>query len=143
MYNYPQTVFTAKFIGSPPINLIECELKKEDKKCILKTPELEMDFTEHVKLFDRYEVGHKFLLGIRPEDIFLHKDIEKTTGIIGVIQLIENVGDEKIVSLKINDKILKSIVGKEKILEYGQKVHIEINKDKIHLFDIESNKRIL
>ncbi len=143
IYNSPQTVFTAKFIGSPPINLIECILKKEDKKCILKTSEFEIDFTEYAKIFEKYEAGYKFLLGIRPEDIILHKDIKKTTGIMGNIQLIENVGDEKIVSLKINNKILTSIIGKEEILEYGQKVYIEINKDKVHLFDMENNKNIL
>ncbi len=143
VYNYPKTVFTARFIGSPPINLIECTLEKKDKKCILKTPEFNFDFTEHMKLFENYEVGYKFLLGIRPEDIILHKDLEKATGIIGTIQLIDNVGDEKIVSIKINDKVLTSIVGKEVILDYGQKVCLEIKMDKVHVFDMKDNKSIL
>lgn len=143
VYNYPKTVFTARFIGSPPINLIECTLEKEGGKCILKTPEFKLDFTEYVKLFENYENGYKFLLGIRPEDIILHKEAKEATGIIGTVQLIDNVGDEKIVSIKINDKVLTSIVGKETILDYGQKVYIEINMDKVHVFDIKDNKSIL
>ncbi|MEM2744374.1 MAG: TOBE domain-containing protein, partial [Nitrososphaerota archaeon] len=143
VYNHPKTVFTARFIGSPPINLIECKLEKENGKCFLRTPELKFDFTGYMKLFENYENGHKFLLGIRPEDVVLHREIKKATGIMGTIQLIDNVGDEKIVSVKINDKILTSIVGKEVILDYGQKVYIEINMDKVHIFDTKDNKSIL
>jgi multiple sugar transport system ATP-binding protein len=72
LYDRPVNLFVAEFIGSPPMNLVEADVAREDGHVSIR-------FAEHALLLDQrasaarsglaaYE-GRKVVLGIRPEDI--------------------------------------------------------------------------
>ena len=70
IYSNPTNMFVADFIGTPSINFIECKIKKEDGRIIAQAPGITLNLTE--KLKDRTPPA-EITIGIRPNDIHLHK----------------------------------------------------------------------
>src|SRR5438270_751604 len=72
LYNEPDNLFVAGFLGSPPMNFINGELKQERGAIVFKETQ---GGTIEARFDDRPQVheflGKPMLLGIRPEDIEL------------------------------------------------------------------------
>src|SRR5437660_6857216 len=70
LYNEPDNLFVAGFLGSPPMNFIDGELKQERDAIVFKEMQ---GGTIQVRFANRPQVreflGKPMLLGIRPEDI--------------------------------------------------------------------------
>ena len=85
--------------------------------------------------FENYRFEDEMYIGIRPEDISLKKDREIQLNV--KIDLIENLGFEKIIYSKVSDNqiIIKS---SENIDE--KSIIISFSKDKVLLFDKNKNR---
>ena len=71
LYNEPNNLFVAGFIGSPQMNFIDAEAVVEGSKVNLKFGQFAVELPEEKakKLIDGGYAGKKVVLGIRPEDI--------------------------------------------------------------------------
>src|SRR5438876_562599 len=72
LYNQPVNLFVAGFLGSPPMNFIDGELKQERDAIVFKEMPggtIEARFADRPQARDFF--GKPMLLGIRPEDIEL------------------------------------------------------------------------
>ena len=114
IYNNPSNIFVAEFIGMPKMNIL-----KNGIDYVLKELNLETDV----------------YLGIRPEDISLKHDGEIKLDI--KIDLIENLGFEKIIYSSISNKELR-IKTSENISKETNK--ISFSKSKVFLFDKNKNR---
>jgi ABC-type sugar transport system ATPase subunit len=45
IYHYPSNTFVAGFIGSPPMNFLDCHLTKEKNKLLIKSPNCTIDIS--------------------------------------------------------------------------------------------------
>jgi len=75
LYNKPANAFVAKFIGSPPMNLLKVDLFKENDSCWISIgrQKIKVDgFNTPRRLAPK-----RYLLGIRPEDIAVHDRSEQ------------------------------------------------------------------
>ncbi len=72
LYDEPENLFVAGFIGSPAMNMVEAELERQDGGYAVRfgANELELDgsLLESRPALRRYE-GREVFLGIRPEDL--------------------------------------------------------------------------
>ena len=146
IYNKPESIFVADFIGSPSMNLIEGKLTK-DNDDIIFTPN---DSNEKVKIPIRnYSFKNKFdgteistYLGIRPEHIYFEKINPDCFEISLKSELLEYTGHEQIVTF---DYFGQQVLGK-----FASTLDININKDlelnidmsQISLFDKHTKNRI-
>lgn len=130
VYDNPVNLFVAKFLGTPPINVFNGEIKSNKlyigDECI-------MDF----EYSDR-----KVSVGIRPEGFIVSEN-----GVLSCnIKSIEVMGrDNSIVSTNPNSQspIIRSIIDADvKVAEEGQ-IKFEIKPNKIFVFDGETEKRLL
>ena len=128
IYNDPNNIFVAEFIGSPKMNII-----KINKEQITNSNTLKL-FNNNIT-FENFKFEDEMYIGIRPEDISLKKDREIQLN--GKIDLIENLGFEKIIYSKVSDDqiIIKS---SENINE--KSVIISFSKDKVLFFDKNKNR---
>jgi multiple sugar transport system ATP-binding protein len=131
IYNKPANTFVASFVGSPAINLFDAML----------------DRTRLVVLKNRFEQnlgkavvdgikGHQGELqfGVRPEDIDIIKS-RKNGYSSATIYNIENMGMEKIVTLRIEDFIFKAVTTADFEADVNAEVFISFRENKIHFFD--------
>jgi len=92
IYNNPANIFVAQFIGTPKMNIIEISEKNIISENILKLLGLEIKFN-NIK-FEKT----KHYVGIRPEHLKVNDNNDFTFN--PEIELIENLGNEKIVYMQ-------------------------------------------
>ena len=129
IYKDPDNIFVAQFIGTPKMNILEIEPKNVLSNNILKVLGNEILFKE--LNFDK----KKYFIGIRPENFYLGDNSQYK--FLPKIELIENLGNEKIIYMKVDEHQLSAKISSK----------IEINKlfgfslKNIFIFD-ENGKRI-
>ena len=146
IYNKPESVFVADFIGSPSMNLIEGKLIKNNNDIVFM-PNGSHDSTKipvgnysFKNKFDGNEVSA--YLGIRPEHIYFEKINTDCFEISLKSELLEYTGHEQIVTF---DYFGQQVLGK-----FASTLDININKDlklnidmsQISLFDKHTKHRI-
>ena len=127
LYEKPDNVFTAKFLGNPPMNLINIFVEK-DGNFISSMDE---------KHFIDNNFKNKTYLGIRPEDIEISKK-----GIKCLINDIDYQGADIVLSLKLGNQEIFARLDSKKVDELDKEVFINWNRENLHYFDFESGERI-
>jgi len=140
IYNLPKDVFVARFIGSPIINLFDATIEK-DTLIVGKRDMVCSIFEKQCSLLKNYNKKN-LILGIRPEDIEVSREKQKDNSFKSTIYFNQSMGVEDILNLKINSIIFKAIASPKLQTKVGETVYANINIDRSHLFDTETNKRI-
>jgi multiple sugar transport system ATP-binding protein len=138
IYNEPANSFVASFVGSPQINLIEAKVEGKN----LFFSELGIKY-ELLKSQQKQVKGReKVICGIRPEDMIIVNNNEMEDILEVEVYFKESMGAEDILNLKCGSGMLKAIVPPHLKITQGAKVKMKIEKERIHLFDIDTKKRI-
>ena len=130
IYNKPNNIFVAEFIGNPKINIFK--IKSED---IINQNTFKL-FNKEVK-FENLNFGNSLYVGIRPEDISLENKSEIAVEIS--IDLIENLGSEKIIYSRLNNTEIR--IKSDKNIK-DKNITIYFQKNKIYLFNNNKNRLI-
>ena len=128
IYNDPNNIFVAEFIGSPKMNII-----KINKEQIVHSNIIEL-FKNKIT-FENFDFKDEIYLGIRPEDISTKNDREIKLDV--KVDLIENLGFEKIIYAKLSDN---QIIIKSSEDINNQPLKISFSKDKVLFFDKNKNR---
>ena len=126
LYEKPENTFTAKFLGNPPMNLINLEVERKGNYIPI--------FEE--KYFIKQKSEKKYILGIRPEDIEISKE-----GIKCTINDLDYQGSDVVLSLQLGNQEIFARIDSKKVEELDNHVYIKWNKNNLHLFDFESGVR--
>jgi multiple sugar transport system ATP-binding protein len=145
IYNGPANTFVAEFLGSPPINLIDCELEGDD---ILRITHKGYSWTlgaEKSKQVRAKKPAPEVVLGIRPECIHLYR--EPSDGrLLAKVYVTEPQGHEIIVDLLFEDKVLRARQDREhglgEDLKLNEQLFMEFDLHHSHLFDRRTRARI-
>ncbi|MEM1639734.1 MAG: ABC transporter ATP-binding protein [Desulfurococcaceae archaeon] len=127
IYETPRHVFVATFVGSPPMNVIECNVTSEILDCQGFNIKIPRGFKELVG-------ENKIYLGIRPEHIEVSEK-PVNGGIKGVIYIVETLGSEFIVNIKLGDSIVKAKTLREISAQSGEPVYLKFNWRNVLIFD--------
>ncbi len=142
IYSHPSNVFVAGFIGSPPTNFFDCNLV-EGAPFILDAGEFQYPLPDSVAKATERCTSSMCILGVRPQDIFVHKDKKKRKGLIkGALDVIEPLGDIKILDLKVGDYLVKAVVSPDFESELGDELWMKFPPDKVHIFDKKTGKTL-
>lgn len=140
MYDHPKTVFSAEFIGSPPINLVNGEVRIEEHYRGVKTEigflKLDRDRSEKLDAL----AGKKVLVGIRPQSIYFVEHLAQRrytdTHIELKVEFVENLGDRSLVVGRCSSgPIVRFIMTREEDLVPEKKMTVFVDGRRIHLFD--------
>ena len=128
IYNDPNNIFVAEFIGSPKMNII-----KINKEQILNSNTINL--LKNKITFENFNFKDEIYLGIRPEDISLKDNHEVQLEV--KIEHIENLGFEKIIHTKLYDAniLIKSSENLKK-----ESLKISFSKNKVLFFDKSKNR---
>jgi sn-glycerol 3-phosphate transport system ATP-binding protein len=130
LYERPQTVFVAGFIGSPAMNLVAG--RRDPRGIAIGDLVLPADGAAG-------EPGRPVTVGLRPEDLELAGD-----GPIPLkTELLERLGADTIVHGRLGDgTALIARAPGALALRLGETIRLGIASDHIHLFDVESGRRL-
>jgi len=129
IYNDPANIFVAQFIGTPKMNILEVNEENVVSENTIKLLGNEIQFN-NLKL-----KKSKHFVGIRPEHL---KAIQNTKFTFNPeIELIENLGNEKIVYMKKDEHQLSAKIPSN--VEIGSSIGFDLND--IFIFD-ENGKRV-
>ena len=128
IYNNPRNIFVAEFIGNPKMNILKIERKDIINKNTLKL------FNKNIH-FENSNFESEIYIGIRPEDISLENESEISAEI--KIDLIENLGSEKIIYTHLNGSEIR-IKSTQNIKD--KNITIYLPKNKLYLFDVNKNR---
>jgi sn-glycerol 3-phosphate transport system ATP-binding protein len=124
LYARPETVFAARFIGTPPMNILTLEATADGT----------------IILSSEAGILHRpvdaLLLGVRPEDVTIGGD-----GISARVTHVEFMGADTVIACAVgNQSITVSVPGKA-ALKSGETVHLAWRSDTVHFFDAASGRR--
>jgi multiple sugar transport system ATP-binding protein len=133
IYKHPQTLFVATFIGTPPMNIILCDVNDS----VLSTNE---GYHYHLPEYLRDSVAgvQAAYFGIRAEDVQIGEG-----ELNGEIVLREPLGDETIYRVNVAGNILNVKAPPKLRLEPGENVSLKLNPQRIHLFDKTSEASLI
>ena len=128
IYEDPDTMFVAEFVGLPSMNLFNGHLLNGFFKANgINIP---------IKFSNNFD---NVVLGVRPEDLSLANEDEGD--IIGLVHSIEMIGDVTIVTLKIDSNNCIAKLNKDVVLNLGEKISLKAGS-RLLLFDKTTGKRI-
>ena len=136
LYNKPANRFVAGFIGSPPMNFMNVEVKEDGGKLIID----EGTFSAEVKGCDYLKkyIGKNVVFGIRPEDLeYSEKEIKGIT-IPAKVTVIEPLGAEIHLYLSTGNHQYIARTGPELDLKVDSEVNFIPDYSKACFFDIET-----
>ena len=144
VFSKPENVFVATFIGSPPMNIIYCDIVKSQNKIYFKIDDqLMMPCLE--SKYDLIKEKEKIIIGIRSEDIVpnISKDSQSTYwNFDKKIDLSEPLGTETQLFFRFGEKEIISRMYNPRPIKVGEKISFEIDLNKVHLFDNKSQKAL-
>ncbi|NLD26124.1 MAG: sn-glycerol-3-phosphate ABC transporter ATP-binding protein UgpC [Acholeplasmataceae bacterium] len=132
LYDKPNNLFVANFIGLPPMNLIDVNVSKEKLVC----PYFDLPMDDNQKTLLKDYIGKGIVLGIRPEDIHENGDIPLK------VKLNENLGQTTLVHGHIKDKKLVCKFKRWANFKENDVIQIGFNPEKLHFFDKDTTMAI-
>jgi len=143
IYNHPNNLFVAGFIGSPSMNFLKCTLREMDDKLSLDSGEFQLDVTEFREIVLKEVESKEVILGIRPEHISVGPSPSGTYAFQGEVYVVEPLGDQTILDFKIGDNIVKAIVSPHFKADVGDKLWLSFSKDRFHIIDKRTEKVVI
>lgn len=142
LYEHPNNVFVAGFMGSPAMNFFDATIKSENEALFVAAGALKVPIPQAERSrYDPY-LGKPVTFGIRPEKIYNPQfsppginpyEVEAT------VSVIEMMGHEIIVYLTLVDgqEFLARVDPRSRYTA-GEKVRVSLDCDRFHLFDKKS-----
>ena len=134
LYEHPNNIFVATFLGSPQMNIFKVHLK-DDKIYFNDNFSISLTAKMKSKLIDGYN-DKDIYLGIRPSD-FEKSDSTNYDIHIKEVELVEKLGNETLVHFKLNDKEALASLKLNITDDVQNDLYLKMNFDKIHLFNLE------
>ena len=143
VYNKPGNLFTAGFIGSPPMNFFDCSLTEASGENTLDAGEFKFRLEDDAyRMVRNQATSSEVVLGVRPEDINVHMTPQEE-GIQAEVYVVEPLGSENVLDMKIGGSLIKALVPPDLLLDIGQKIYVTFDKQKTHVFDKKTGKALL
>jgi multiple sugar transport system ATP-binding protein len=144
LYNKPVNRFVAGFIGSPAMNIAKSTIRDEKGKIVADEGDFQIALNAQMSEVMRPYVGKDVLFGIRPEDLVYAEKPQEGKTLTGKVEVVEPLGAEIMVYISTTQH--PSIIVRvppHLAFHVGDTVHFTPQLEKLHFFDIETEKTII
>jgi multiple sugar transport system ATP-binding protein len=141
IYNRPNNLFVAGFIGSPSMNFLRGQLAEEGGKSVFRTHDVSFSLAGY-EATSPLTPGRKVVLGVRPEHI--HVDGHHPGGELhdAVVDIEEPMGADNLLWLKHAGHTLSVRTGGAKRFPPGAKLQLSFDMSVASVFDAETEERM-
>jgi multiple sugar transport system ATP-binding protein len=145
LYDNPDNLFVAGFIGSPAMNFFKGKLEKGDGKLFFNSGRFKVEVPDNrVAKYMPY-VDKPVIMGIRPENIHDPKFSPPNIfgqEIEGLVDVTELMGNEIFLYVTTGDQSFVARVDPRSRVVMGEKTALTFNMANMHLFDPETERAI-
>ncbi|MBE7470669.1 MAG: glycerol-3-phosphate ABC transporter ATP-binding protein [Anaerolineae bacterium] len=131
IYDRPATMFVAELVGTPGINLFQAN----HQNGALAVENSSIQFALGASAAD---LPSAFVLGVRPEDV----QPDPNGDFSGQVTLIEPLGVETILHIKVGEQTLLSNVSGMTSWRIGDTIRFNIARERLHFFEPKQQQRI-
>ena len=166
LYDNPNNLFVAAFIGSPAMNLFEAQITDGATAVVIGSQRIGLPEVVHAQRPGvRSYANRRVVLGVRPEDLPMASDSESST-LVGDVELVEALGSDVLIHFAIDAKrievegamedeestlapvMLQRAQGVARIeprstVVNGDRVRLSVNPIRLHFFDPETGEAIV
>jgi multiple sugar transport system ATP-binding protein len=147
LYDRPQNLFVAGFMGSPQMNFIEAKAVQSGNDVILAfgSHSIKLPEAKAKKVIDGGYIDKTVVLGIRPEDVkdeeaFINSSPEST--LEATVRVYELLGAEVFLYFTVDQFEITARVNPRTTARPGDTIKIALDLTKVHVFDKETEKVI-
>jgi multiple sugar transport system ATP-binding protein len=145
LYAEPANVFAAGFIGSPKINLFSAHVDHSGASSALRCLTTAIPVTTEIAEHLRSSQSETVTIGIRPEDIHPRSPMDDSPGravISGTVEVVEPLGAETHIAVRVGDEILTCRTPPRSGLEMGSTINLSFDITQATIFDGASGLRL-
>ncbi len=143
VYERPQNLFVANFIGTPQMNFIKVTVA--DGGTSLKARGFTLPAPASARASLALRAGKPLTVGIRPENV--HEAGRQTRGATAGLELttdlVETLGDQVVVHGTLGDDQIAFKMDSHNPPGFGARVSALIEIDRLHFFDADSGQRLI
>jgi multiple sugar transport system ATP-binding protein len=142
LYDHPNNVFVAGFIGSPSMNFFDATLVESDGRLEVNAGGFRLTVPEEKAKDWRQHKGREVIFGIRPEDIHAKQFVPPgilESDMVAATEVVELMGNEIYLYLSTRDK--KQFIARvdpRVRTTMGQDVELAVNMANAHIFDTKT-----
>ncbi len=144
VYDFPENIFVAEFIGSPPMNIFDAKLT--EKSILIGNYEFDVPESIMRSLKNKGYIGKEVKFGIRPEDIHdepVFIQSYENTSFETKVTVSELLGAEIMVYSMFEGQEFISKLDSRNDFKAGDIVRLAMDMNKAHFFDAQTGERIL
>ncbi len=141
IYDRPENLFVANFIGTPPMNVLPATVRGAGAELVgtrftLPTP-------PGLRPLTVGRDGQDVVVGVRPESLAPSPGSRASGATIAVeVDVVELLGDEAIVHARSGEDRIVFKVEPRRMPRAGEKVDLSVDLDRLHLFDPRTERRL-
>jgi multiple sugar transport system ATP-binding protein len=140
VYERPATLFVAGFIGNPPMSFADVTLGADD---VLQGAGFSFSLPAEVAATVRQNQSQaKLIFGVRAEDTRL-MSTSQPGSVSGLVLTAEPLGDETIYTIKVGDVQFRASTAPTVRFAPDENITLSFNMDRIHLFDSQTQQRVI
>jgi len=133
IYDKPQNLFVAGFIGSPAMNFLEGKVARDDGAWFETASGRRLPLPAHTAAQD----GQSVVYGIRPEHLNASED-----GTEAEVVVVEPTGPEVQVFARLDGASITAVLRERLLLKPGETVRLAPDTALVHLFDRQTGLRV-
>jgi multiple sugar transport system ATP-binding protein len=145
VYDNPANLFVAQFVGSPIMNILNCQIAADENctQCILgeETQALPLSKSLYHKLESTGVPLGQLALGVRPEAVKLAREA-KEDYLKAKVHVIEPLGPFDILDIKVDNQFIRAKANTRYIEKPGESVWIQLDEQRTHFFDTDTGKSL-
>ncbi len=149
VYRNPADTFVAKFLGNPPMNLLQGRLEARDGRPVVRfAGSSVVALPKRTAVALGRHVGHDVIIGVRPEDLYENAPADSPSEVARLparIVAVESLGAETllVMALDASNEELIARIGRDTRLRSGDRLEVYLDTAAIHLFDPATTEAIV
>lgn len=149
VYDNPANIFVAGFIGSPQMNFVEAKLEgtnAADCHLVLGETKFKLPEGKSKILGEQGYIGKEVVLGIRPEHLHEEQvfiEASQDSVVKAKVEVVEMMGSESYIYINFCGSNGIARVDARFITKSGDTIDLAIDKNRIKLFDKETEQAII
>ncbi|MFL5189395.1 MAG: ABC transporter ATP-binding protein [Microvirga sp.] len=133
LYEKPVDVFTARFIGSPTMNLLPASLKQG---------EADLSVGGSIKVPPLSPSSSEVLVGVRPQDLAPGVPGAPGLSVSGTVVVVETLGSETLVHIESGDQTVIGSAPGRQIPKIGEQLTLHAPVERLYYFDKATEKAL-
>jgi multiple sugar transport system ATP-binding protein len=148
LYERPNNMFVAGFIGSPQMNFVNAKVEKQGDEVhlIFGKDDIKLPEGKAKRLEGSEYIGKEVIMGIRPENVHdeaVYLESMSESLVTARVDVVEMLGSETLLYVVIGDMDITAKVNPRSKARVGDVIKLAFDTNKIHLFDKETEKTIM